>query len=991
MPANKKEAQIVITALNNTDKAFSNISKQFAKIEKNATRLGRNLSTTLTAPIVAGLGLATSAAVDFEKVMLDVKKNVKGIDASNFKEVEASLLKIGSDSLLGAEGIARLTSEGGKLGKSTEEALKFAAVAERMAVAFDFDRGIAGAEEAGRIIGKLESSFSITTEEVGELADSINFFGDNTASNARNITAIMVRQGAVVANVTKLTRKEITALAATFDATAPSPEIAATGLKNFALALTAGEAATDKQSAAFLKLGFNTKELAKRMQTDAKGAIIDVVKALGKLPEDQKGSVLTKIFGKESIGAIAPVVADVERLEQAFNNLGNTSLEGSALNEFERINNADSSALTKSLNALQAAGITIGQVVLPPLAQLAGKVSEVAMQFQEFALVNPQMVEMGVVIAGIVAAAGPMLLIFGQLAGAVANITALFSSFAGAGVSFAALTGPVGIAVAAIVGGVALIIANWESVKAAAMSLADFVVQAFEGWKVRNADTINSIMQSWNSIKESASVIWNAIKSGVMEATSSIVSNLNQWLEPIGGLKGAWEALKVTTGLVFDNITTIIGGAFKLFSDNFKILSEVISGQKTVWEGFREAVNNTVSSVISTIKSMAENVRSALNIDLSQIGREIMRGLLGGITSGATAVLNKVTEVGNKISDTFKRVLDINSPSRVFKSFGQFIIAGLTLGMSNADPAITAANETGEQVIQAFRAKISQAQGSTFDLGTPSFTSDTSSLLGSAAGQLGSAGGQDPFSSGIVSSGGGEGEQGAFSGFFDANQAGEELTGITAYYDERLALLTSKGREESTIFAQVEQQKMDAVDATQAFQKKSIKDGVNSSIGLLGQLAGKQSVVYKAMFATSKAFALKEAVVSGFNATAKAFENGGGFPTGIPFAAATAVQSAGYVASIASTSFNGGGFTGNGARTGGVDGIGGFPATLHPNETVIDHTKGQGLGDTISVNVTITGDATDETVERFKNEAVRDVMAAIRDTKRRGGSRASSL
>lgn len=40
-------------------------------------------------------------------------------------------------------------------------------------------------------------------------------------------------------------------------------------------------------------------------------------------------------------------------------------------------------------------------------------------------------------------------------------------------------------------------------------------------------------------------------------------------------------------------------------------------------------------------------------------------------------------------------------------------------------------------------------------------------------------------------------------------------------------------------------------------------------------------------------------------------------------------------------SFDGGGHTGTGSRTGGVDGKGGFPAILHPNETVIDHTKAQ--------------------------------------------------
>lgn len=39
-------------------------------------------------------------------------------------------------------------------------------------------------------------------------------------------------------------------------------------------------------------------------------------------------------------------------------------------------------------------------------------------------------------------------------------------------------------------------------------------------------------------------------------------------------------------------------------------------------------------------------------------------------------------------------------------------------------------------------------------------------------------------------------------------------------------------------------------------------------------------------------------------------------------------------------SFDGGGFTGNGPRSGGLDGKGGFLAMVHPNETVIDHTKG---------------------------------------------------
>jgi len=50
--------------------------------------------------------------------------------------------------------------------------------------------------------------------------------------------------------------------------------------------------------------------------------------------------------------------------------------------------------------------------------------------------------------------------------------------------------------------------------------------------------------------------------------------------------------------------------------------------------------------------------------------------------------------------------------------------------------------------------------------------------------------------------------------------------------------------------------------------------------------------------------------------------------------------------------YNGGGFTGTGVRAGGLDGKGGFMAMVHPNETVIDHTKGQTVGGaTVNFNI----------------------------------------
>jgi|11BtaG_2_1085332.scaffolds.fasta_scaffold19306_1 hypothetical protein len=53
-------------------------------------------------------------------------------------------------------------------------------------------------------------------------------------------------------------------------------------------------------------------------------------------------------------------------------------------------------------------------------------------------------------------------------------------------------------------------------------------------------------------------------------------------------------------------------------------------------------------------------------------------------------------------------------------------------------------------------------------------------------------------------------------------------------------------------------------------------------------------------------------------------------------------------------SLNGGGYTGNGIRAGGLDGKGGRLAMIHPQETVIDHTKGQAIQSAPTVNFNIS-------------------------------------
>ena len=95
------------------------------------------------------------------------------------------------------------------------------------------------------------------------------------------------------------------------------------------------------------------------------------------------------------------------------------------------------------------------------------------------------------------------------------------------------------------------------------------------------------------------------------------------------------------------------------------------------------------------------------------------------------------------------------------------------------------------------------------------------------------------------------------------------------------------------------------------------------------------------------------------------------------------------------TSFDGGGYTGNGPRTGGLDGRGGFMAMLHPNETVIDHSRGNSGGEVVvnqTINVTTGVQQTVRTeIQTLLPQIAEASKAAVLDARRRGGSFANAF
>ncbi len=144
------------------------------------------------------------------------------------------------------------------------------------------------------------------------------------------------------------------------------------------------------------------------------------------------------------------------------------------------------------------------------------------------------------------------------------------------------------------------------------------------------------------------------------------------------------------------------------------------------------------------------------------------------------------------------------------------------------------------------------------------------------------------------------------------------------------------------------------------------------------------------------AIALKAALLGGIMGNSQYGGNGSGFIGSLLSSIFSgSISTAGAVKGIPVTNasggytYEGGGFTGMGARSGGIDGKGGFPAILHPNETVLDHAKGQGMGGSVNYSPTIIIKETMPAAigARIVREAIEGSKAALKQINERGGNR----
>lgn len=365
-------------------------------IDANAFYYGaKNIAMNFAEPV--------QAAMQFESVMADVKKVVDFDTPGQFKQMGKDIITLSKNIPMTADGLAKIVAAGGQSGIARADLTQFASDAAKMGIAFDVT-----ADQAGDMMAKWRTAFKMNQKEVVTLADKINYLGNTTAASAPLISDVVTRIGPLGA-VGGLASGEIAAMGASLIGSGIQSEVAATGLKNFILAMTAGASATKTQKETFKELGFEAEEMAAKMQKDAKGAIIELLTAINGMDKVKQSAILKDLFGKESISAIAPLLSNLENLKKNFDGVADASkYAGSMQAEFDARSKTTENSVLLMENRVKAAKIAIGNGLLPVVAEitevLGGMATTIGDLAEEYPNVTKNVILFGSSVMGLIGA-----------------------------------------------------------------------------------------------------------------------------------------------------------------------------------------------------------------------------------------------------------------------------------------------------------------------------------------------------------------------------------------------------------------------------------------------------------------------------------------------------------------------------------------------------------------------------------------------------------
>lgn len=184
-------------------------------------------------------------------------------------------------------------------------------------------------------------------------------------------------------------------------------------------------------------------------------------------------------------------------------------------------------------------------------------------------------------------------------------------------------------------------------------------------------------IETWNNIKQGISDIWEGMKKGAIETWDSIKRFFSETWDSIKKTASdTWENIKKSAADTWNNMLKTVKNKWAdIKSAYYNSVIYIRDSAANAWESLKQGVRDAIDRVKQTFDDLK-------NINLFDVGKNIINGLLDGINEKWQALKDKVKDIAGTITDGLKDFLKIHSPSRLMRDLiGKNIVLGVVAGI----------------------------------------------------------------------------------------------------------------------------------------------------------------------------------------------------------------------------------------------------------------------------------------------------------------------
>lgn len=582
----KDAAKQVQNFQNNTNSTMSTVGQV-------ATSTGKTLTKAVTLPIV-GIGVAAAKiGGDFEAQMSRVKA-ISGATGSSFEELRQQAIDLGAKTAFSAKESAAGMENLASAGFNAKEIMEAMPGLLDLAAVSGGDVALASENAATALRG-----FNLDASQSGHVADVFARAAADTNAEVGDMGEAM-KYIAPVANSMGLSIEEVSAAIGIMSDAGIKGSQAGTSLRG---ALSRLAKPTDMMQAKMDELGLSFYDSEGKMKPlkDQIGMLKDAFKGL--TPEQQQNALVT-LYGQESLsGMMALIDKGPDKLGKLTESLKNS--DGAADEMARTMQDNMNSSLEQMMGAFESAAIVIQKILAPAVRKVADSISGLVDKFVS----APEPVQKMIVTIGlIVAAIGPLLVIFGQavliLQRVKVGFMALSEGLKLIGTSIGALSYQViliGLIIAALVVTGYLLYKNWDKImkfgKEVWGNISKFASNAVDTIKEKWGDITQWFSDTWNNLKNGAKGLWDGTIQGAKNAVDSVKNawgGVKEWFSDKwngikDGAKGIWGNIKSGAKSGADGVQNAWGNIKKWFSN---LWDGIVSGAKSIGSKMLEPIVN---------------------------------------------------------------------------------------------------------------------------------------------------------------------------------------------------------------------------------------------------------------------------------------------------------------------------------------------------------------------------------------------------------------